>query len=46
MRFRSPLLPARPADLEVEETADGVWAVSIHDEDDQYLSARIETTDE
>lgn len=41
VRFRNPLLPARPADLEAA-TEDHHATVTIADEDTEYMSARIE----
>ncbi len=40
-RFRSPMLPARPADLEMARE-DHTATVTIRDEDTEYLTARIE----
>lgn len=40
-RFRNPMLPARPVDLEVARE-DDTAAVTIRDEDTEYLTARIE----
>lgn len=45
MRFRNPLLPARPARL-VTETLDGTVEVTITDEDTMYLTATVEPADE
>lgn len=45
VRFRTPLLPARPVD--VVDSAEGPQvAVSLVDPDHEYLSARIELSDE
>lgn len=41
MRFRNPLLPARPARLTIE-TSDGSVDVTIADEDAVYLTAAVE----
>jgi acyl dehydratase len=45
IRFRNPLLPARPVSLSTE--ADGqTLVVTISDQDHEYLSARVELSDE
>ncbi|MDP9144733.1 MAG: MaoC family dehydratase N-terminal domain-containing protein [Actinomycetota bacterium] len=45
VRFRNPLLPAVPVVVSVDETA-GVANVAIADGDVEYLSARIELTEQ
>lgn len=44
-RFRAPLLPARPVAVK-GEVDDAVVAVSVSDDRQEYLSARIELADE
>lgn len=41
LRFRNPMLPARPADVEVS-TSENIATVVISDEDKEYMTGRIE----
>jgi len=43
VRFRSPLPPATPVSMDVEESGDTV-VVAVGDDDAEYVSARIELT--
>jgi len=45
LRFRSPLLPARPVNL-VTDVTRNVASVSVSDLDNEYLNARVELSDE
>lgn len=45
VRFRSPLLPARPVTLDLEQDGSR-FDVTISDEAETYMTARIETSDE
>jgi acyl dehydratase len=45
VRFRSPLPPATPATISVEES-DGTATVIIGDPQTEYINARIELSDE